>query len=138
MLSTAPDGPRPASGSAQLFTKLATKDGYERPPPYMETIGGNEPQALPTERPRKCSRLEPGAFVPRFFFNVYDDVAIPDFEGTEFSDIYLAQAEAVRMSGEIMRDLGAKFWAGEDWRLEVTDAEGRKLYVIRFSAEEIG
>jgi hypothetical protein len=76
--------------------------------------------------------------VPRFFFNVYDDVAIPDLEGTEFSDIYLAQAEAVRMSGEIMRDLGAKFWAGEDWRLEVTDAEGRKLYVIRFSAEEIG
>ena len=75
--------------------------------------------------------------MPRYYFHVYDGQPSPDLEGTECADMYVAQAEAVRMAGEIMRDLGAKFWDGSDWRLEVTDAEGRKLFVVRFSAEEI-
>ena len=75
--------------------------------------------------------------MPRYFFNVFDGTSAPDAEGTECSDIYVAQAEALRMSGEIMRDLGMRFWGGSEWRLEVTDATGRKLFVIRFSAEEI-
>jgi hypothetical protein len=75
--------------------------------------------------------------VPRFFFHVYDDDALPDEDGSELPDIYTAQGEAIRMSGEIMRDLGKKFWNGSDWRLEVTDAEGRILFIVRFSAEEV-
>ena len=75
--------------------------------------------------------------MPLYFFHVYDDVAVPDEEGTECADIYVAQAQAICMSGEIMRDLGAKFWNGENWRLEVTDAEGHKLFVVRSSAEEV-
>jgi len=55
----------------------------------------------------------------------------------EFADMNVAQAEAIRMSGEVMRDLGAKFWDGREWRLEVTDAGGRKLFVVHFSAEEV-
>lgn len=74
--------------------------------------------------------------MPRYFFNIYDGEPEPDLEGSEFADIYLAQAEAVRMSGEVMRDLGARFWGGGNWRLEITDAEGRKLFVVHFSAEE--
>jgi hypothetical protein len=73
--------------------------------------------------------------MPRYFFHVYDDVPIPDLEGTECPDIYVAQSEAVRMSGEIMRDLGANFWTGSEWRLEVTDAIQRVLFIIRFTAE---
>ena len=75
--------------------------------------------------------------MPRYFFHVYDDVPFPDAEGTECADIYVAQAQAIRMSGEIMRDLGAKFWNGENWRLEVADATGRVLFIVRFSAEEV-
>lgn len=75
--------------------------------------------------------------VPRYFFHVFDGVSSPDAEGTECADIYVAQSEALRMSGEIMRDLGTRFWDGSEWRLEVTDAAGRKLFVIRFSAEEM-
>ena len=75
--------------------------------------------------------------MPRYFFHVFDGVSTPDLEGTELADIYIAQSEAIRMSGEIMRDLGAKFWDGSDWRLEVTDADGRTLFIVRFSAEEV-
>jgi len=74
--------------------------------------------------------------MPRDFFHIYDGKPDLDLED-EFADIYLAQSEAIRMSGEVMRDLGAKFWDGREWRLEVTDAEDRKLYIIHFSAEEV-
>ena len=74
--------------------------------------------------------------MPRYFFHVYDDTDVPDLIGTEYPDVYVAQAEAVRTAGEIMRDLGRKFWAGDEWRLEMTDAEGKVLFVVRFSAKE--
>ena len=74
--------------------------------------------------------------MPRYFFNITDGVSIPDADGTELADIYQAQAQAIQMSGELLRDLGARFWNGEDWKLEVTDEEGRVLFVLRFSAEE--
>ena len=59
-----------------------------------------------------------------------------DQDGTELPDIYTAQAQAIRFSGEILRAMGAKFWNGTAWRLEVADARGQILFVIRFSAEE--
>ena len=50
--------------------------------------------------------------MPRYFFHVTDGSSVRDDEGTELPDIYTAQAEAIRMSGEILRDMGAKFWNG--------------------------
>ena len=74
--------------------------------------------------------------MPRYFFHVYDGSSSLDQDGTEFPDIYTAQAQAIRTSGEILRDTGAKFWDGAAWRLEVADARGQVLFVLRFSAEE--
>jgi hypothetical protein len=73
---------------------------------------------------------------PRYFFNVHDWHAVADQDGTDLPDYYAAQSEAIRMSGEILRDMGARFWDGTEWRLEVADERGRVLPVIRFSAEE--
>ncbi len=74
--------------------------------------------------------------MPRYFFHVDDGVSLRDDVGTELRDIYTAQAEAIRTSGEILREMGAKFWNGTDWSLEVTDDSGKALFVLRFSAEE--
>jgi hypothetical protein len=74
--------------------------------------------------------------MPRYFFHVYDGYSTPDTDGTELPDIDTAQAEAIRTSGEILRDMDAKFWNGTEWRLEVADARGQILLVLRFSAEE--
>ena len=74
--------------------------------------------------------------MPRYFFHVYDGYSDLDDTGTELPDIYTAQAEAVRLSGEVIRDMDAKFWNGTQWRLEVADGRGNVLFILRFSAEE--
>jgi hypothetical protein len=74
--------------------------------------------------------------LPRYFFHVLDGYAARDTDGTELPDIYAAQEQAIHMSGEILRDMGGKFWNGTEWKLEVTDEHGRSLFVLRFSAEE--
>lgn len=74
--------------------------------------------------------------MPRYFFHIQDGLWAPDEEGTELPDIYTAQAEAVRLSGEVLRDMGAKLWNGLEWQLKVADEGGEILFVLRFSAEE--
>ncbi len=70
--------------------------------------------------------------MPRYFFHVKDGFSTIDNEGTELPDLSAARAGAIRMSGEILRDLGAKFWDGTQWMLEVAD-EGRQiLFVLNF------
>ena len=74
--------------------------------------------------------------MPRYFFHVTDGYSTRDDEGTELPDIYTAQHQAIRTSGELLRDMGAKFWDGTEWKLEVTDEQGQILLTLRFSAEE--
>lgn len=74
--------------------------------------------------------------MPRYFFHVMDGASMRDQEGTELPDVYTAQAEAIRLSGEVLRDMGARFWDGTEWRLEVADEAGQVLFTLRFSAEE--
>ena len=75
--------------------------------------------------------------MPRYFFNVFPDGVEHDAEGSEFPNIYIAQSQAIRMTGEIMTDLGRKVWSGGQWRLEVSDFDGQTLFIVRFSAEEV-
>jgi hypothetical protein len=74
--------------------------------------------------------------MPRYFFHIHDGRSIRDPEGTGLPDIYVAQAEAVRLSGALLRDLGAKFWDEKDWKLEVTDELDQTLFILTFSVEE--
>jgi hypothetical protein len=74
--------------------------------------------------------------MPRYFFHVTDGYSERDTEGTELPDIYAAQHQAVRTSGELLRDMGGEFWNGTEWKLEVTDEQGQTLLTLRFSAEE--
>jgi uncharacterized protein DUF6894 len=74
--------------------------------------------------------------MPRYFFHVYDGRTSLDDEGTELPDVYTAQTEAIRMSGEILRDMGAKFWDGTEWRMEVAGERSQIFFVLHFSAEE--
>ncbi|MBD2749565.1 hypothetical protein IC232_23065 [Microvirga sp. BT688] len=74
--------------------------------------------------------------MPRYFFHVNDGSSVRDSEGTELPDIYAAQDQAIRTSGEILRDMGAEFWNGTEWKLKVTDESDQVLFVLRFSAEE--
>ena len=74
--------------------------------------------------------------MPRYFFNVQDDHPSFDTEGTELRDLHTARAEAICLTGEILRDMGAKFWAGPEWKLEVADERGQVLFGLRVSGDE--
>ena len=74
--------------------------------------------------------------MPRYFFNVFDGNAGIDAEGVDLPDVYSAQAQAIRTSGELLRDLGARFWDGGRWRLEVCSEDATVLFVLNFWGEE--
>jgi hypothetical protein len=58
--------------------------------------------------------------MPRFFFHVADGKDILDTEGTE---------------GELLRDLGGKFWNRSEWQLRVQDEAGAKVCTLTLSAD---
>jgi len=74
--------------------------------------------------------------MPRYFFHVLDHSSGPDTEGTEFPDIYTAQAEAVRLCSEMIREIDGRFWEAPLWRLQVTNEVQRLLFTLTFSGEE--
>jgi hypothetical protein len=56
-------------------------------------------------------------------------------EGVDLAGVDEARAQAVIASGEALRDYGAKFWDGTEWRMWVTDRAGATVCALRFSAE---
>ena len=63
--------------------------------------------------------------MPRYFFHITDGHTSPDAEGTVLPDIYTAQEQAIRMAGELLREMIARFWNGTEWSLEVADEEAK-------------
>lgn len=74
--------------------------------------------------------------MPRFHFNVYDGVNEIDREGTELGDCDEARIEAMRLSGEILKNTAHRLALGEDWRMEVTDERGLILFRLDFTVME--
>jgi hypothetical protein len=66
----------------------------------------------------------------RYFFNLAGATYDPDVEGFEFATPAGARAEAVRYAGEMIRDHPTMVWAGEDFRVEVTDAHQLVLFTV--------
>jgi hypothetical protein len=64
------------------------------------------------------------------FFNLAGAVYDPDVEGIEMASIGDARVEAARFAGELIRDQPHLAWAGEEMRVEVTDANQLILFTI--------
>ena len=58
-----------------------------------------------------------------------------DEEGTELAGLDEARAEAIVVSGEMLRDLGGKFWGNGQWQIRVTDEAGDKVCALTFAAD---
>jgi hypothetical protein len=78
--------------------------------------------------------------MPRYYFHLKDGRESLDTDGTELPDVDTARNKAVTFSGEVLRDGGGKtLWAGEPWRLWVTDeptGKGQTFFTLKFSAAE--
>lgn len=64
--------------------------------------------------------------MPRYFFHVIDGVEMLDDTGTELSGPDEARAEAIVLSGEMLKDLGGKFWSNGKWQVRVEDRRRRE------------
>jgi hypothetical protein len=64
------------------------------------------------------------------FFNLAGAIYDPDDEGLEVASMGAARAEAARFIAEIIRDKPDLIWAGEEIRVEVTDARQLILFTI--------
>ena len=73
--------------------------------------------------------------MPRYFFHLKDGTTHMDNDGVELSGPDEARELAVVNSGEILRDLGTKFWTSDEWRLWVTDEAEATVCALRFTAE---
>jgi hypothetical protein len=76
--------------------------------------------------------------VPRYFFNVLDHPSGPDSEGSELAGPQAAREAAVRLCGEMIRELDGTFWQSPLWQLEVTDEARTPLFTLTFAAQEHG
>lgn len=74
--------------------------------------------------------------MPRYFFNVFHNRAEPDEQGEDLPDAQAAWREATKTAGQILRDLDGRLRPGQEWRMEVTDENAKRLYVLRVFAEE--
>jgi hypothetical protein len=70
--------------------------------------------------------------VARFFFHIFDGMSFRDEEGTELDGWREARFEAVRLAGEVIASEARHLELGEDWHMEVADAQGLLLFRLDF------
>ncbi|WP_431523420.1 DUF6894 family protein [Mesorhizobium captivum] len=75
----------------------------------------------------------PWKAMPRYFFNVTTHDLSPDSEGLTLSDVQSAGEQAVRASGEMLREL--TFGPPEEWRMEVSGDDGRLIASVTVRIE---
>lgn len=74
--------------------------------------------------------------LPRYFFHIHDGADLPDDEGTDLPNLDAARNDAVRLSGEMLRDSGGSFWNSGEWSVEVADEAGLTLFTLTFFATD--
>ena len=74
----------------------------------------------------------------RYFFHVMDGRASVDTEGTEFSTLNEARAQALHTAGMILRDQDASSFKSTEWHMTVADEAGDTVFSLRFSANSHG
>ena len=74
--------------------------------------------------------------MPKYFFVVRQgDATSYHSDGIELPDSGAVQLEAIKSTGEILRDLNRPIEAGSEFRMEVADETSRPIFSLRVIAE---
>jgi hypothetical protein len=74
--------------------------------------------------------------MPKYFFSVrHGDHTSEHEDGLDFPDIAVVQVEAIKSTGEILRDLDHALEAGSELRVEVADEARKPIFCLRVIAE---
>jgi hypothetical protein len=63
----------------------------------------------------------------RYFFNVHGERSAPDQVDEELPNNEAAWHEATLIAGELFKEIDGNFRPGQEWSLEVTDAQESSL-----------
>ena len=72
------------------------------------------------------------ACVPRYYFHLYNDVAVVDEEGRVLPDLASARANAVKEARELMLDTVAEGRINLSHRIEIADESGAVVARVTF------
>ena len=75
--------------------------------------------------------------MPRYFFDIRDGEDLTDLDGSEHADLNAARLEAIRYSGEVLREMPERFWNAEEWIMTVSDANRVGLFTLKFLAAPV-
>ena len=74
--------------------------------------------------------------MPKYYFVIrHGDQTSDHSDGIEFPDIGAVKVEAIKSTGEILRELNYPMEAGSEWRMEVADEARKPLFSLRVIAE---
>ena len=73
----------------------------------------------------------------RFFFHVVDGQFVPDPTGIECITQAQVKTQAVRIAGEMIKDLGAELWDTSRLDLFVCDEQNNTHLKLSFCAEDV-
>ncbi|MGQ0560127.1 MAG: DUF6894 family protein [Sphingosinicella sp.] len=69
-----------------------------------------------------------------YFFNIHNSIgAIADEEGRDLPDLASARAEALKGARSLIAAAVLEGWLDLDGRLEITDPEGKLLFVTHYT-----
>ena len=72
----------------------------------------------------------------RYYFDIIDGNDHLDKEGSEWPDLAAVRIEAIRLSGEILKEMPERFWHAEKWRMTVSDRHRTPMFTLQFYAED--
>lgn len=70
----------------------------------------------------------------RFHFQVRTDTHVLLADASELEDVDEARIKAARRVGTLLHEHAGQLWADEEWRMDITNADGLILFVIQISA----
>ena len=73
--------------------------------------------------------------MPRYFFHVIDGKELPDNVGTVLANADEARAEAIVLSGAMLKESASTFWNNGASQMRVVDEAGDKVCALTFSAD---
>ncbi|WP_131116428.1 DUF6894 family protein [Lichenihabitans psoromatis] len=71
--------------------------------------------------------------MPRYHFNTCNGHAMMDKQGVMLSGQLAARGRAIQLFDALLASDAARLQLGEDWRMEVTDDDGRLLFRLDFT-----
>jgi hypothetical protein len=70
--------------------------------------------------------------MPRYYFNLYNDVVAMDEEGKELPDLEAARANGIREAREMIQDMVAEGRINFSHRIEIADETGAVATTVTF------